>query len=117
MLVDIWERILEALDSSQNAAVLLGVDYKKAFNRMDHAVCLERLRQLGASDGSIALIRTFLMGRKMTVTIDGHMALPIGISKGSLEGSGLGCFLYCVHGQPCCPQRRRLLNQTEEQGR
>ena len=121
MLVDIWEKILVALDGGQNAAVLLGVDYEKAFNRMDHAVCLDRLRQLGASDGSIALVRAFLDGRTMTVTVNGNAAKPIVINKGSPQGSMLGCLLYCVATQQLTLNLRasqRLVNYfPQDEGR
>ena len=113
MLVDMWEKILEALDGGQNAAVLLGVDYEKAFNRMDHAVCLDRLKRLGASDDSIALVRAFLEGRTMTVKVDGHTAEPIAISRGIPQGSVLGCLLHCVATQlQTCDLRasQRLVN-------
>ena len=56
ILVDIWEKVHLALEGGQNAAVLLGVDYEKAFNR--------------AADGSISLVRAFLEERRMTITID-----------------------------------------------
>ena len=57
LLVDIWEKVVTAMEGGQNAAVLLGVDYKKAFNRMDHAVCIARLQELGASPGSVSLVQ------------------------------------------------------------
>ena len=96
MLVDLWERILGALEGGSNAAVLLGVDYEKAFNRMRHDVCLDQLRELGASQGSISLVRAFLEGRSMTICIEGHRPSPVPISRGSPQGSVLGCLLYCV---------------------
>ena len=99
MLVDMWERIMEALEGGKNAAILLGVDYEKAFNRMEHSVCLDRLRRLGASEGSIALVRAFLQDRRMTISIEGHGAPPVKIDRGSPQGSVLGCALYCVTTQ------------------
>ena len=99
LLVDICEKVLVALEGGQNSAVLLGVDYEKAFNRMDHLVCLNQLRKLGASNGSIALVRAFLEDRQMTINIDGQKATPIPIKKGSPQGSVLGCLLYCVTTQ------------------
>ena len=63
------------------------------------AVCLDRLKRLGASEGSIALVRAFLDGRTMTVTINGYAAKPIVITRGSPQGSVLGCLLYCVATQ------------------
>ena len=99
MLIEIWEKVMEALDGGKNAAILLGVDYEKAFNRMEHAICLERLRLLGASEGSVALVRAFLQDRSMTITICDHQAAPIKIVRGSPQGSVLGCLLYCVTTQ------------------
>ena len=58
------------MEGGKTAAVMLGVDYEKAFNRMDHSVCLSKLRALGASDGSFAMVRAFLDRRCMTISID-----------------------------------------------
>ena len=44
------------LETGTLAAVLLGVDFEKVFNEMDHAVCLKQLVKLGASAGSISLV-------------------------------------------------------------
>ena len=99
MLIDIWEEILAPMEGGKSAAVLLGVDYEKAFNRMDHSVCLSKLRTLGASDGSIAMVRAFLDGRCMTVSIDGCKGQPVPLLRGSPQGSVLGCLLYCVTTQ------------------
>ena len=99
MLIDDWGKILSALDGGKDAAVLLGVDYEKAFNRMEHSVCLDRLMQLGASAGSIALVRAFLEDRTMTISIEGYKAAAVRILRGSPQGSVLGCLLYCVTTQ------------------
>ena len=92
MLVNLWEKILCSLEGGANAAVLLGIDYEKAFNRMEHAVCLRQLEKLGASSGSLALVRAFLEDRRMTIVIDGTKASPAPIHRGSPKGSVLGCF-------------------------
>ena len=99
MLVDIWEKILVAMEGGWNVAVLLGVDYEKAFHRMDHAECLRSLQRLGASAGSIALVRAFLKEREMTVSIGCAKAEPVMIRRGSPQGSVLGCLSYCVTTQ------------------
>ena len=72
MLVDLWERILDALEGGTRAAVLLGINYEKALNRMRHDVCLAQLKELGALPGSLSLVRAFLQGRSMTICVDGH---------------------------------------------
>ena len=99
MLIDLWEVVLSALEGGTHASNLLGVDYEKAFNRMKHDACLDQLQQLGASEGSLALVGAFLEGRTMTIDIDGQTVAPIRITRGSPQGSGLGCLLYCVTTQ------------------
>ena len=95
MLVDMWEEALSSMEGGKTAVALLGVDYEKAFNRMEHAECLDQLALLGASPGSLSLIRSFLQGRQMTITLDGHRTPGVPISRGSPQGSVLGCQLYC----------------------
>ena len=71
MIVEIWDRILSVMDEGDAAACLLGLDFEKTFNRMDHGQCLKQLRILGASESSIMLVKSFHHGREMSVTIDG----------------------------------------------
>ena len=113
MLLDLWEDILTSMEGGKTAAILLGVDYEKAFNRMEHAACLEQLRKLGASPGSLALVRAFLEERRMTISIEGFMADPIKIKRGSPQGSVLGCLLYCVTTQL---PTRNLRGPAEQDG-
>ena len=107
MLIDLWENVLTAMEGGMSAAVLLGIDYEKAFNRMEHSVCLKQLHKLGASPGSLVLVRAFLEDRRMTITIDGTKASPVPIRRGSPQGSVLGCLLYCVTTQSLTASRPR----------
>ena len=99
LLLHLWEDVLNGMEGGDKAAIMLGIDYEKAFNRKDHGVCLEELQRLGASAGSLALVRAFLEDRAMTISIDGHTATPVPIRGGSPQGSVLGCLLYCITTQ------------------
>ena len=94
LLVNLYDKILSALDGG-DSAVLLGIDYEKAFNRLDHSECLRQLRLLGASDTSVALVRSFLTGRVMRAKIGGKLSDSKDLNGGSPQGSILGCYLYC----------------------
>lgn len=94
MLVNIWGKVLGSMEGGKTAAVLLGVDYEKAFDHMEHSVCLLKFRQLGAWDGIVALVRAFLEGRSMTITIGGYKAGVVQLLRGSPQASVLGCLLY-----------------------
>ena len=74
MLIDIWDKVLDSMEGGETAAVLLGIDYEKAFNRMEHSKCLEQLETLRASAGSLALVRAFLEDRRMSVRIGSYTA-------------------------------------------
>ena len=43
LLVDLMDNLLAPLDDG-NPTVLLGIDYEKAFNRLDHVECINQLR-------------------------------------------------------------------------
>ena len=99
LLVDAWDAILRALDGGGHA-VMLGIDYQKAFNRLDHRECLRQLQKLGASPSSLALVRSFLAGRCVRVRLsDGTLSSPRILNGGSPQGSILGCLLYCLTTQ------------------
>ena len=99
MLIDIWDEILGSMEGGKNAAVLLGEDYEKAFNRMEHSACHQQLRVLGASSGSLSMVRSFLEGRKMSIKIGFHTAPARAIVRGSPQGSVVGSQLYCATTQ------------------
>ena len=98
LLVELFDAVLAPLDEG-NPAVVMGIDFEKAFNRLDHAVCLRELRQLGASEASITLVRSFLTERKMQVKIDGQLSECCQLKGGSPQGSILGSLLYCIATQ------------------
>ena len=98
LLIDLYDSVLGGLDQGKTA-VLLGVDFEKAFNRLDHNACLTQLANLGASAPSLALVRSFLTNRSMQVKIGSTLSDPRPLSGGSPQGSILGCLLYCATTQ------------------
>ena len=98
LLIDVQETILSGLDEGKST-IMLGIDYQKAFNRMDHGQCLAQLEALGASESSIDLVRSFLTGRQMRVKVGQVLSEPHILNGGSPQGSILGPFLYCITTQ------------------
>ena len=98
LLVDIYDDVLSSLDKG-GSAVVLGIDYQKAFNRLNHRECLAQLERLGASNQSLALVKSFLTGRRVRVKVDGTLSDCKSLNGGSPQGSILGCYLYCAATQ------------------
>ena len=98
LLVDLFEAVLSPLDDG-NPAVIMGVDFEKAFNRLDHHVCLAELARLGASTTSLELVKSFLTNRSLRVKINDKLSAFHKLCGGSPQGSILGCLLYCVATQ------------------
>ena len=98
LLVDLFEAVLEPLERG-SPSLVLGIDYEKAFNRLDHEECLRQLEALGASTTSIDLIRAFLTDRSMCIRVGGQLSSLHKLNGGSPQGSILGCFLYCAATQ------------------
>ena len=96
MLVEVWEEILQGLESKNTAINLMAVDFEKAFNRMDHSKCIESLRQLGGREPTIALVNAFLHERKMSVKLNDARSIPRTVNGGAPQGSILAGFLFCV---------------------
>ena len=85
LLVDAWDSILRPLDHGSHA-VMLGIDYQKAFNRLDHSECLRQLRELGASTPSINLVRSFLTKLSPDASPDPSAPSPVELPSPSLPG-------------------------------
>ena len=102
-LAEVWSKILTELEMPGRVVNVCSIDFSKAFNRMSHAECLNQLEKLGASPTSVALVRSFLTGRKMKVKIGDSQVHEEDLDGGSPQGSVLGCYLYCVATQQLGP--------------
>ena len=50
---------------------LVFVDYKKAFDLIDHDILLSKLKALGITSRELMLLTNYLKGRRSSVAIDG----------------------------------------------
>ena len=98
LLVDLLDRVLAPMEDGR-LSVICSINFEKAFSRLDHAECLLQLRRLGASEPSIALVRSFLMGRKKRAKVGSFLLACRDLRGGSPQGSVLGCLLYCIATQ------------------
>ena len=95
-LIDIWDQITDSLEDQRAAAVLTDIDYSKAFNRLEHSAVLEQFKQAGASTEILALLASFLIGRRMTVKTGSAWSEPRTVNAGAPQGSVLGTYIFNI---------------------
>ena len=63
LLSELITNIMETLDDNRSCASLISVDMSKAFNRVDHNVCLQAMAEQGASNQTLKMTASFLEER------------------------------------------------------
>lgn len=88
-----WAGVLDQTYSSVDAIFL---DFKKAFDSVDHQLLLFKLRSFGISDEAFQLIANYLSDREHRVVVEGSFSKPFRVSRGVPQGSILGPLLFLV---------------------
>jgi exonuclease III len=88
--------ILQALDKKQIAMLLL-IDFSKAFDMVDHQILLCKLSHYGIRGIALNLFESYLGGRRQTVTINNAKSEEKALIHGVPQGSILGPLLFVIY--------------------
>ena len=91
--IDITSRIQEACDNGQYAYGIY-VDFKKAFETVNHNILLDKLAHCGVKGVENNQFKTYLTNRKQHVTMDDQKSDNALIEFGVPQGSVLGPLIY-----------------------
>ena len=91
-MIDLW---LNAIDNGKMAGVVL-VDFKKAFDLVDHQILINKMEIYGIKDEALMWFDSYLTNRKQLVSVHNNMSDFKQISCGIPQGSILGPLLFLL---------------------
>ena len=82
-LVNFWINMNILEDANADVVYL---DFSKAFDKVDHAIVLEKIKKLGITEKIFQWLKSFLTKRKESVVVIGVKSKPQSVISGSLNG-------------------------------
>ena len=93
-LIKLLDSVLKGLEKPQNVAVITLLDFRKAFDLVDHGIAIRELFNLGCRNSLIPLKCSFLTGRKHQVLYGESASEFQDISCGVPQGTKLGPLIF-----------------------
>ena len=94
VLLNLWSKLLE---SNQNS-VVLQLDQSAAYEMVNHAILIDKLKILGFDSNSIEWMKSYLRDRRQKVEVNGKTStIKILGSNSTTQGTVLAGILYLLY--------------------
>ena len=95
-ILDMVERIREAWEKGEHCLGLF-IDFRKAFDTVDHSILLSKLEHMGIRGVPLELLKSYLSNRNQYVVFGGSESVHQKVTVGVPQGSILGPLLFLVY--------------------
>ena len=72
-LINQQKVILEMIENGDNAEIVF-LDFSKAYDKINHRICLEKLKEIGICHKNLKLINNWPLGRKQRVRVNNSLS-------------------------------------------
>ena len=113
-LIHLLHQVLEGLEESGSFARILMLDFSKCFDRIDHSILLDKLKNNGISPILVSWQRNFLTQRQQRVKLQKNKSTWCHINAGVPQGtlSGPEDFLNMVDDLTTCLNDIKYVDDT-----
>lgn len=94
-LIDFHNSVLKSLGENHDVDAIY-LDFAKAYDKVDHEILLQKVKNIGISGKIGGWIRTFLTERKQITVVEGASSKEAIVISGIPQGSVLGPILFII---------------------
>ena len=108
-LIRLTDQILRNMDNDEVTGLFF-IDFRKAFDVIDHEPLLKQLSIYGATPSSVAWFKSYLFERKQFISLGKTRSKQLTVKQGVLQGSILSpvLFLLFVNDMPLHVQKSTM---------